>query len=131
MTARPDRLPLRLTGLAEARQLFGMIADAPVEIAVIAYLDDDLQLVGLERKAGTVDSVDIPPRDVAAGALRFGATQVVVAHNHPSGDATPSNGDTMIARRLARALGTIDVRLVDMLVLAGPSTTSLRAMQLL
>lgn len=108
-----------------------MIANAPVEIAMIAYLAEDQLLVGLDHVVGELDSVVVSPREVAAAALRHDARQVIVAHNHPSGDPHPSNGDVALARGLSRALAAIEVQLVDMLILTDSETTSMRTLGLL
>ncbi|HWK35148.1 JAB domain-containing protein [Sphingomonas sp.] len=127
----PYAVPSHLASVADARALFGMIADARREIAVIAYLAADHRLIGLDYVVGTRDSVEVAPRLVVSGALRHGARQVVMAHNHPSGDPRPSPADLAHARRLAQALHPIEVRLADQLILAGPATISLRALGLL
>ncbi|MEG8049970.1 JAB domain-containing protein [Sphingomonas aurantiaca] len=66
--------------------------------------------------------------EIAADALAFDAWGVVMAHNHPSGDATPSDRDLAFTRALAAALRTLEVVLVDHLVIAGERVASLRAM---
>jgi DNA repair protein RadC len=70
-------------------------------------------------------------RTIVADALAFDATGVVMAHNHPSGDATPSDDDRVLTRRLARALDAVGVRLIDHLVLAGDEAASFRGLGLL
>lgn len=131
MLVMPHAVPSHVASVADARALFGMIADARREIALIAYLAADHRLLGLDYVIGTRDSVEVAPRMVVAGALRHGAHQVVTAHNHPSGDPTPSAADLAHARRLAQALHPIEIRLTDQLILAGPETISLRALGLL
>lgn len=126
-----DTVPTYVATLAEARALFGIIAGAPAEIAVIAYLAKDRRLVGLEYVVGTSDSVEVAPRRVVAGVLRHDASRVVIAHNHPSGDPRPSSTDVAHARRLAQALQPIDVRFDDQLILTRSATTSLRVLGLL
>ena len=76
---------------------------------------------------GARDQAAISIRTVAADALAFGATGVVIAHNHPSGDATPSARDVAFTRALATGLRTLEVVLLDHLVIAGGQVTSLRA----
>jgi DNA repair protein RadC len=63
--------------------------------------------------------------------VAFGAVAVVMAHNHPSGDPTPSIADREATRLLAGALKTLDVRLVDHLIVAGQGVTSFRSLGLL
>lgn len=117
-------------GLSIARRVFRLIADAPAEIAVIAYLSQDLRLIGLDHVAGTRDAVPLRPGAIAAAALRCAAHQVVVAHNHLSGDPTPSHADLAFARDLARALRTVNARLADIVILGDGRRSSLRALGL-
>ena len=81
----------------------------------------------MRHVAGGRDHVAISIRTVAADALGFGAVAVVMAHNHPSGDATPSARDVAFTRALAAGLRTLEVVLLDHLVIAGEQATSLRA----
>lgn len=62
---------------------------------------------------GTLDSAAVYPREVVAASLRHRAAAVILAHNHPSGVATPSAADRQITERLASVLGLIDVRVLD------------------
>ncbi len=78
--------------------------------------------------AGGRDQVTISIRTVAADALAFEACSVIIAHNHPSGDATPSARDVAFTRALAAGLRTLEMVLLDHLVIAGDEVTSLRAM---
>lgn len=65
---------------------------------------------------GTIDAAAVYPREVVKAALRHNAAAVILAHNHPSGIAEPSQADQMITKRLETALNTIDVRLLDHMV---------------
>ena len=65
------------------------------------------------------------PREIYRDALLAGASAVVVAHNHPSGDPTPSSDDREVTRRLAEAGETLGVDLLDHLVIAAEEWTSL------
>ena len=82
----------------------------------------------MRHVVGGRDQVAISIRTVAVDALAFGATGVVFAHNHPSGDATPSARDVAFTRALAAGLRTLEVVLLDHLVIAGDRVTSLRAL---
>lgn len=74
---------------------------------------------------GTADHTFMAPREVYRDALLVGASAIFVAHNHPSGDATPSADDRALTRRLARAGATLGVDLLDHLVIGDPDWTSL------
>ena len=82
----------------------------------------------MRHVVGAWDQVAISIRTVALDALAFGAVGVVIAHNHPSGDATASARDVAFTRALAAGLRTLEVVLLDHLVIAGDDVTSLRGM---
>jgi DNA repair protein RadC len=112
-----------------AQALFGRLAGARTEIAAFAYLARDGRLLGMRHMHGDhADSVDVPVRWVVADALAFDAAGVLMAHNHPSGDPSPSRADRATTRRLLGALDPVDVRLVDHLVFARDGWASFRAL---
>lgn len=123
----------RIGGQQSAAALFGGLAEHGAEQARFAYLDPEWRLLLLrEVDSPHAERVDIPVRLIAADALAWGAASVVMAHNHPSGDARPSAQDIATTRSIARALALIEVRLIDHLVFArGGGTTSLRSLGLL
>ncbi|RZF64303.1 DNA repair protein [Sphingomonas populi] len=99
---------------------------------MFAYVDPEWRLLGVRtRPSNEPHTVEVPIRIIVADALTFDAAGVVMAHNHPSGDPTPSEGDRALTRRLARALDGVGVRLIDHLVLAGRETASFRRIGLL
>jgi len=115
-----------------ALALFAPLRDLTTETAMFAYLDPKWRLLGLRTAPSTcADMVEVPIRTIVGDALAFDAAGVVMAHNHPSGNPTPSGEDRALTRRLARALDGVAVRLVDHLVLAGSQTTSFRRIGLL
>ena len=117
---------------AEACALFAALAEARVEHCGFAYLDPEWRLLGTrETASGHVDGVRVPLRDVVRDVLDLDATAVVMVHNHPAGDPTPSAADRAVTRRLLAALEALDVRLVDHVVLAGSRRASMREMGLL
>lgn len=75
---------------------------------------------------GSVTSSEINIRQALQLALRCNATMVVMAHNHPGGKATPSREDLEATMAMAKALAVADIRLVDHLVVAGDTYTSMR-----
>ena len=112
--------------------LFAPIRNLATEVAMFAYVDSDWRLLGIRtRPSNDKDTVEVPIRVIVADALIFDAAGVVMAHNHPSGDPTPSEDDRALTRRLARALDGVGVRLIDHLVLAGHETASFRRIGLL
>lgn len=66
---------------------------------------------------GSLDCAEVHPREIVKQALRHNASAVVVAHNHPSGDPTPSAADRAITLRIRDALRMVDIRLLDHFVI--------------
>ena len=73
-----------------------------------------IQYVELFR--GTIDGASVYPREVVKEALRVGAAAVILFHCHPSGNSSPSQADERITTRLRDALGLLDIRVVDHLI---------------
>ena len=131
-TIDPLSQPRRIADRGAASDLFAPLADEQVEVVAIVYLDRDQRVLGMRHARSSSNSVlDLPIRAIAADALAFDAAGVVMAHNHPSGDPTPSVADRDATRRLARALQVLDVRLLDHLVVARGGIASFRALGLL
>ncbi len=125
MTGAGER---RIDRLSAAAALFSGLWRADGEVAGIAYLADDDRLVALRLIRGDADRVAVPPRTLTLDALAFGANAIIVAHNHPSGDAQPSHHDLAHLRCVARTLKALDIRLVDHLIVTRDKITSLRAL---
>lgn len=80
-------------------------------------------IVSVGELAGT----NVHPREVFSPAIRKGAAAVIIAHNHPSGDPTPSDDDILATRRLIEASRIIGIKLVDHVIVGNGTFTSLRA----
>ncbi|MFC4161672.1 RadC family protein [Chitinimonas lacunae] len=103
------------------------LGNRTVESFVALFLDTRLCLLASEElSSGTVDQTAVYPREVARRALAHGASALIVAHNHPSGDPEPSRADVLLTRRLSEALALLDIRLIDHLVVAQGAAVSLR-----
>ena len=74
---------------------------------------------------GSVNYASVPIRRCVEMALEDGATSVILAHNHPSGLAVPSNDDIATTRRLAMALSAVEIQLVDHIVVADDDYVSM------
>lgn len=70
------------------------------------------------------DSASVYPREVVKEALRLNAAAVILSHNHPSGSPEPSQADKALTQRLNEALGLVEVRTLDHVIVAGVSTVS-------
>ena len=81
------------------------------------FLDAAQRIIAMEEIfRGTVGNASVHPRVVVRRSLVHNASGLIAVHNHPSGNATPSNAGRVITRRLVRALSSVDVRLFDHLV---------------
>jgi len=78
----------------------------------------------IELFRGTLDGASVHPREVVNLALLKGAASCIAWHNHPSGVQDQSQADEIITVRLKEALSTVDIRLQDHLILAGPNFLS-------
>lgn len=96
-----------------------------VEQVRACYLDAGRRLQQIEVLAtGTLHKAHFHPREIARRALELSSAAVVIAHNHPSGDPTPSKEDVAITKRVAQALSAIDVKLLDHIIIARSGAVS-------
>jgi DNA repair protein RadC len=75
---------------------------------------------------GTLDSIMVHPREVFRLAIMTSAAGIVMMHNHPSGDSTPSQADIKVTRDLTRAGQLLKIELLDHVIVGKPNHTSLR-----
>lgn len=96
------------------------------ERCLLVSLDTKHRLLAVDTvSVGTADHTFMAPREIFRDALLAGASALFVAHNHPSGDATPSADDRQVTRRLAQAGSTLGIELLDHLVIGDPDWVSL------
>ena len=102
------------------------------ELFCCLYLDNRHRVLRFDEMfRGTIDGTSVYPREVVKEALKINAAAVILAHNHPSGVAEPSQADERITRRLKAALELVDIRLLDHLIIGDGQATSLAARGLL
>lgn len=123
--ALPAGQPIRSPADTEAF-LMAHLRDLPHELFCCIYLDNRHRIISFEELfRGTIDGTSVYPREVVKQALAVNAAAVILAHNHPSGVAEPSQADERITRRLKAALELVDIRLLDHLVIGDGISTSL------
>lgn len=104
------------------------LAGFTYEVFSVMFLDNRHRLIAFtEMFRGTIDGASVFPREVVKEALAHNAAAVIFAHNHPSGVAEPSQADELITLRLKDALGLVDIRVLDHVIVAGNETTSFAA----
>lgn len=111
---------------AAARLLAPQFDGADRERCLLLALDTKHRCIALSTvSVGTVRNTFMAPREVFRDALLAGASAIVLAHNHPSGDATPSAEDRQITRRLAQSGAALGIDLLDHVVVGDPDWVSL------
>lgn len=122
LARRHLREPLNSTSALETpdstRQfLLAQLRDRPYEVFCCLFLNNRHRLIAFEEVfRGTIDGASVHPREVVRQTLHHNAAAVIIAHNHPSGVAEPSQADESVTRRLRQALSLIDVRLLDHII---------------
>jgi DNA repair protein RadC len=95
------------------------------EVFLVLFLDTQHSVVATEELFhGTLSQTSVYPREVVKRALAHNAAAVILAHNHPSGVAEPSQSDQLLTDALKQALGLVDVRVLDHFVVAAGRTLS-------
>ncbi len=107
------------------------LAHEPREQVRVLFLDRKNQLIADElMNRGTVDHAPVYPREIVRRALELSASAVILVHNHPSGDPTPSAADVDMTRRVVEAGRTLDIVVHDHLVVGRDGVASLKALGL-
>ena len=95
----------------------------------VLFLDRKNKLIKDERQArGTVDHAPVYPRELARRALELSASAMILVHNHPSGDPTPSSADISVTREIMDALDPLEITIHDHLIVGRQGVTSLKAL---
>jgi len=126
--------PAILNGQESARCFFSSYLSSGTgarERLWVAHVDAAARCLHVESYDGDPQSVELPVRHIIVDAARLGSAGIVLAHNHPCGDARPSRADCNSTRRLARACEAIDLAILDHLIFAGEECRSMRRMGLL
>jgi DNA repair protein RadC len=112
--------------------LHSKLARENTEKFLVLFLDSRNGLIADEEQSrGTVNHTPVYPREVAKRALELAATAVILVHNHPSGDPTPSREDVAMTKEVAQALAALSIVLHDHVIIGNGRWTSLRGEGLL
>lgn len=97
------------------------------EQLVVAMLDTKCRLINdTVLSIGTVNASLITPREVFLEAFRYNAVSIIILHNHPSGDPTPSNNDLLVTKRIKESGEILGIHLIDHIIIGDNKYTSLR-----
>jgi DNA repair protein RadC len=112
---------------ADSREfLLATLRDRPHEVFCCLFMDNRHRVLAFDELfRGTIDAAAVYPREIVKQALSRNAAAVILAHNHPSGIAEPSQSDQLITRRIRDALELVDIRLLDHFVIGDNCCVSL------
>ena len=127
-----EKPPRKITGSADAidyceEEFKRLITDAHREEFHIVCLDTKNQVIDCHQiSVGTLDASLVHPREVFRPAIKDAASSIILLHNHPSGDPTPSREDHAVTRRLEEAGGIVGIDVLDHIVLGAFRSVSIR-----
>lgn len=91
------------------------------EVFACAFLDSHFRLISFEKLfEGTVHTTHVYPREIVKRAIFHNAAKIILAHNHPSGHATPSQADKDTTRLIKEAVALVDMEIVDHVIIGNP-----------
>ena len=97
----------------------------------VLFLDKKNKLIGDEvQNTGTVDHTPVYPREVVKRALELSATAIILVHNHPSGDPTPSSADVEMTRKINEVAGSLGIAVHDHIIIGREGHVSMKGQQL-
>lgn len=117
--------PIMSNPQASGNYLQVLLGHLEHEVFCVLWLDSQNRVIQHETLfRGTINAASIYPREIVKQAIQHNAAAAILAHNHPSGNATPSTSDIHITRQIKDALQLIDVAVLDHLII-GETVTSL------
>jgi len=132
LETRVEAKPMLSSWDALGEYLHAAMAHARVEEVRILFLNAKNMLIANEALwQGSVDEASVHVREVIARAIALGATALIIVHNHPSGDPTPSQQDIRLTRDLVEAGRHMKVTVHDHVIVGSQGRTSMRAMGLI
>lgn len=120
----------RLTRIKSSDEAFDALAWLRYEKQenfVVLFLNTKNEIIGQQIVfKGTVNSAPVHPREIFREAMKRSATSIIVAHNHPSGNASPSQEDIDITEKLCRAGEVVGIPVLDHIIIGNPKSNSLK-----
>lgn len=105
--------------------LQAQLSQEPREVFAVLFLNSQHHVLGFEKLFyGTLTSASVHPREVIRRCMELGAAAIIIAHNHPSGIAEPSQSDRDITIQLQKALDLVDIKLLDHIIIGRGSSSS-------
>jgi DNA repair protein RadC len=121
-----DEITSQEEAIAQARLYFSYTSSmGDTEHFDIMYLDSNHRVIETGTlHVGTVDACSVYVREVVKSALAHNAVAVIISHNHPSGEVSPSRADIQITERIKSGLDTVDIRLLDHIIVGNCASFS-------
>ncbi len=115
-----------LTGSKEVKRfLVGHLRHHQREVFAVLYLDSQHRLIAFEELfKGTVNCAHVYPREIVKAALKHNAAAIILSHNHPSGDAKPSDADRIVTQDICDALRCLDIKVLDHMIVGNTEVSS-------
>ena len=130
LAARPELMGAGPQAVSQYLRLH--LGPRPHEVFAVLFLDSQHRLLALEELfRGTLAQTSVYPREVVLRALHHHAAAVVLAHNHPSGEARPSRADEALTQSLKAALALVDVRVLDHFIVTREQAASMAELGLI
>src|SRR3984893_14319953 len=108
------------------------MAYEPIEQFRILFLDKKNMLIADEvQQSGTVDHTPVYPREVVKRALELSATAIILVHNHPSGDPTPSRADIEMTQQIIAVASPLGIAVHDHIIVGKDGHASLKGLKLI
>jgi DNA repair protein RadC len=109
----------------------GTMGDRHIEHFRILFLNNKNRMIADEvQQSGTVNHTAVYPREVVKRALELGATAIILVHNHPSGDITPSRADIEMTKEIVSAASALKIKVHDHLIVGQHENTSMKSLGL-
>jgi DNA repair protein RadC len=126
-------MAMHIARSSDAASLFGPeFVGLTLEVLRVAHLDQQRNLIAMRGfRSGNCDSIEFPIRRIVSDALELQTHSLIVAHNHPSGDASPSRADLAATRTLIDATRPLGIAVYDHLIFTDNGWCSLREMGLI
>ena len=132
LESRTEAAPILSSWDALCDYLHAAMAHSRTEQVRVLFLNAKNMLIANEAMwQGSVDEASVHVREIIARAIQLGATALIIVHNHPSGDPTPSRQDVRITQDLVEAARHMKINVHDHVIVGASGRTSMRAMGLI
>ncbi len=127
--ARIKGMPVLTQWIDVQNYCINKLAHEPVELVMVLCLDSQNRLIADETiSRGTINQTSLYPREVVNFVLRHYAHAIILVHNHPGAEMSPSRADINVTRDIHKALAVMDISLHDHLIVAGTNCVSFKSL---